>query len=155
MKIRNRILFTILIALSFQSYAQVIDSAILEQLTPDQVEALSKTLESQDIVLQTNSGKQPEISDSTISNLDTIDGNLIPGRKYGYDFLSTMPTSTTAIADLPLPNDYKISLRDQLTVILSGSKDAVFDLNVKLDGTILFPELGSISVAGLTLAKYQ
>ena len=73
MKIRNRILFTILIALSFQSYAQVIDSAILEQLTPDQVEALSKTLESQDIVLQTNSGKQPEISDSTISNLDTIE----------------------------------------------------------------------------------
>ena len=64
-----------------------------------------------------------------------------------------MPTSTTAIADLPLPNDYKISLRDQLTVILSGSKDAVFDLNVKLDGTILFPELGSISVAGLTFGE--
>ena len=129
MKIINKILFTILIALPFQSFTQAIDSAILEQLTPAQVEALSQTLESQDIVLQTNSDEQPEISDSTISNLDTIDGNLIPGRKYGYDFLSTMPTSTTAIADLPLPNDYKISLRDQLTVILSGSKNAVFDLN--------------------------
>ena len=48
-----------------------------------------------------------------------------------------MPTSLTAVGDLPLPNDYKISLRDQFTIILSGSKDAIFDLNVKLDGTIL------------------
>jgi polysaccharide export outer membrane protein len=51
----------------------------------------------------------------------------------------------------PLPNDYKISLRDQFTVILSGSKDAIFNLNVKLDGTVLFPELGAISVVGLSL----
>ena len=75
-------------------------------------------------------------------------------RKYGYDF-STMPTTTTAVGDLPLPNDYKISLRDQLTVILSGSKNAVYNLNVKLDGTILFPELGSINVAGLTFGDVK
>ena len=58
-----------------------------------------------------NSGKQPEISDSTISNLDTIDGNLIPGRKYGYDFLSTMPTSTTAIAEI-VPAVETVALND-------------------------------------------
>ena len=66
-----------------------------------------------------------------------------------------MPTSLTAVGDLPLPNDYKISLRDQFTVILSGSKDAIFNLNVKLDGTILFPELGSISVVGQTFREVK
>ena len=43
----------------------------------------------------------------------------------------------TAVGDLPFPNDYKISLRDEFTVILSGSKDSIFNLDVKLDGTIL------------------
>ena len=35
-------------------------------------------------------------------------------------------------------------------VILSGSKDSIFELNVKLDGTILFPEIGEVYVAGLS-----
>ena len=67
----------------------------------------------------------------------------------------TAPTNISAVGDLPLPNDYKISLRDQFTVILSGSKDAIFNLNVKLDGTILFPELGAISVAGLSFQEVK
>ena len=49
-----------------------------------------------------------------------------------------MPTSIDAGGDLPLPNDYKISLKDTITIILSGSKDLIFDLSVNLDGTILF-----------------
>ena len=54
-----------------------------------------------------------------------------------------------------MPNDYKISLNDQFTIILSGSKEAIFDLNVNLDGSILFPELGSISVVGETFQEVK
>ena len=93
----------------------------------------------------------PVIDESLVTNKSAKDANKISGQKYGYDFFSSTPTSLTAVGDLPLPNDYKISLRDQFTVILSGSKDAIFNLNVKLDGTILFPELGAISVVGLSL----
>ena len=82
------------------------------------------------------------MNESTKSNNSLEDRNVdIAGQKYGYQFFSTMATSTSAIADLPLPNEYKISLRDQITIILSGAKEEIFDLNVKLDGTILFPEL--------------
>ena len=56
---------------------------------------------------------------------------------------------------MPLPNEYKISLNDQFTIILSGSKEAIFDLNVNLDGSILFPELGSISVVGETFQEVK
>ena len=93
----------------------------------------------------------PVIDESLVTNKSAKDANKISGQKYGYDFFSSTPTSLTAVGDLPLPNDYKISLRDQFTVILSGSKDTIFNLNVKLDGTILFPELGAISVVGLSL----
>ena len=40
-------------------------------------------------------------------------------------------------------------------MILSGSKELIFDLNVNLDGTILFPELGSIYVAGETFSDVK
>ena len=79
----------------------------------------------------------------------------IKPKKFGYDFFSAMPTSLSAVGDLPLPNDYKISLKDQLKVILSGSRDQIFNLNVNLDGTILFPELGSVYVAGLTFEEVK
>ena len=72
-------------------------------------------------------------------------------KKYGYDFFEESPQSFSSSGDLPLPNDYKISLRDQFSVILTGSKKSTFNLNVKLDGTILFPELGSITVVNQTL----
>ena len=97
----------------------------------------------------------PVIDESLEMNKSMEDANIISGKKYGYDFFSSTPTSLTAVGDLPLPNDYKISLRDQFTVILSGSKDAIFNLNVKLDGTILFPELGAISVVGLSLQEVK
>ena len=52
------------------------------------------------------------------------------------------------MGDLPLPNDYIISLKDQFSIILTGSKAVYFRLRVKLDGSILLPEIGSIQVAG-------
>ena len=71
-------------------------------------------------------------------------------KKFGYDFFNHLPTSISATGDLPLPNDYKISLKDQFTISLSGSKNYIIDVSVKLDGTILLPEIGSLSVVGDT-----
>lgn len=136
---------------------QEIDTSILSQLSPEQIKMVKDLYDSND-----SSDKSVEyetiIDESLITNKtpdDSEDPNKIIGQKYGYDFFSSTPTSLTAVGDLPLPNDYKISLRDQFTIILTGSKDAVFNLNVKLDGTILFPELGAISVVGLSLKEVK
>ena len=130
---KKKNLFIILSIFSFQIFGQVIDDSILENITTEQIEQVKEAYE-------TDKSSESEIfsnvEESTIS-LNANDSNIIEGRKYGYDFFSSMPTSLSAVGDLPLPNDYKISPRDQLT-ILSGAKDDVFDLNVKLDGTILF-----------------
>ncbi len=139
---------------SFNVYGQDIDPSILAQLTPEQIEMAQDVYASQnstDISVE----ELPIINESLELSQSTLDANKISGEKYGYDFFSSMPTSLLAVGDLPLPNDYKISLRDQFTVILSGSKDAIFNLNVKLDGTILFPELGAIYVAGLSLQEVK
>ena len=139
---------------SFNICSQAIDSSILSQLSPEQIE-MAKDAYAKKNSTDKSVEELPLIDESLITQQSTKDANKISGKKYGYDFFSSMPTSLLAVGDLPLPNDYKISLRDQFTVILSGSKDAIFNLNVKLDGTILFPELGAISVAGLSFQEVK
>ena len=99
----------------------------------------------------------PEATESLIGIEDEVTDEAkdeeIELVKYGYDFFSKMPTSLSGTGDLPLPNEYKISLRDQFRIILSGSRDQIFNLSVNLDGTILFPDLGSIYVTGLTFKE--
>ena len=110
---------------------------------------------------KSNSSEKPKpiTKESTIksSQDDDIDDDIDDSinKKYGYNYFSSVPTSISAVGDLPLPNDYKISLNDQFTVILSGSREDIFDLNVNLDGSILFPELGSISVVGETFQEVK
>ena len=150
MKNYNKYLFLACFIFSFDVLGQAIDPSILSQLSPEQIE-MAKDAYAGKNSTDKSVEELPVIDESLVTNKSAKDANIISGQKYGYDFFSSTPTSLSAVGDLPLPNDYKISLRDQFTIILTGSKDAVFNLNVKLDGTILFPELGAISVVGLSL----
>jgi polysaccharide biosynthesis/export protein len=143
------ILFTF--TLSIDSSGQAIDPSLLKNLSPAQIELAKNELARSSV----ESEAEPKpISESTIS-IETVNRTGIPNKKFGYDYFSSAPTTITALGDLPLPNEYRISLNDQFAVILSGSKEAIFNLNVNLDGTILFPELGSISVVGETLQQVK
>ncbi len=152
MILKKRFLLLSISVFSFFSYTQEVDPALLSQLSPNEIEAARKVLESQELIV-------PEIQDIPDIEESLIDikkdDDISTSNKFGYDFFSTMPTSLSAVGDLPLPADYRISLRDQLRVILSGSRDQIFNLNVNLDGTILFPELGSVYVAGLTFKEVK
>ncbi|MBT5640669.1 MAG: hypothetical protein HOJ38_03660 [Rhodobiaceae bacterium] len=154
MKITKTLLPLILVFITSNSFAQQIDPSILSQLSPEQIEMAKDAYNLKDSSDAQAAGI-PVINESLIENTSIEDSNLLKGKKYGYNFFSSTPTSTSAVGDLPLPNEYKISLRDQITVILSGSKDAIFNLNVKLNGTILFPELGAIAVAGKTFGEVK
>tara|TARA_Y100000768_G_scaffold388983_1_gene389677 strand:+ start:4923 stop:7187 length:2265 start_codon:yes stop_codon:yes gene_type:complete len=141
-----------LIFLPLFTYTQEIDPMLLSQLSPDQVEAFKEAVELKKIeVLE---GEDLPITEETLVKIE-VEDELAVSKKFGYDFFSSMPTSLSAVGDLPFPNDYKISLRDQFRVILTGSKDQIYSLNVNLDGTILFPELGSVYVAGLDFQEVK
>ena len=155
MNANKRLLVLAFSFLALQTYNQELDPSILSELTPDQVDDAMElyNLQTEDVPIQ----DLPEINETLVLSENAIsvyDNEEYEG-KYGYDFFKSMPTSLAAVGDLPLPNDYKISLRDQFTIILSGSKEAIFDLNVKLDGTVLFPELGSIYVVGSTFEEVK
>ncbi len=132
------------------SLGQEIDPSLLSELSPAEIELVRSQIERGDFLGEAKTLASPVITESTLKIDTESRAESLEEKKFGYDYFSTIPTTITAVGDLPLPNDYKISLKDQFTIILSGSKEDIFDLEVKLDGTILFPELGSISVAGET-----
>ena len=152
-------------------FAQQIDTSLLSNLSPEQIQKAKELYlnnnNNSGIGLESFDSEKKDLNDSLYNEESTVKAlsekdkgldmelalalkNKPVIKKFGYDFFNSMPTSISAVGDLPLPNDYRISLKDQLTIMLSGSKEIVFDLRVKLDGTILFPEIGSLSVAGDT-----
>jgi polysaccharide export outer membrane protein len=142
---------TLILLSSSYTYGQEIDAAFLKNLSPDQLEMVKSQLSKRKPLEQ----PKPIVQESTKEAVLSEDINISIDRKYGYNYFSSLPTSISAVGDLPLPNDYKISLNDQFTIILSGSKEAIFDLNVNLDGSILFPEIGDIYVVGETFQEVK
>ena len=146
--------FLILLIAPIQINSQELDMSLLSELSEEQLSSI-RGLYSEEVIEPSKSLDEIKDEESlktpTLKDLD----DDIAGKKYGYGYFSSIPTSTSAVGDLPLPMDYKISIRDRFTVILSGSKEAIFDLEVKLDGTILFPEIGSISVVGETFSEVK
>ena len=165
MKAYKFLIYTLFILYSFSSISQVISPALLSQLSPAQIEAITGALgaNNPDRFLEE---PMPITMDEDLSTDKVNENNsseiirLSPNEKYGYSyfssgFFSSVAKSKFPTGDLPLPNEYKISLSDELSIILSGTRSETFNLRVKLDGSILFPEIGSISVAGKTLEEVQ
>lgn len=150
--LRHNLKYFFLLLFLVPSFAQEIDSSLLNNLSQEQLEAVRAQVNSSGI--ENRSNPSPKVTESTI-RVASGDMNKVGGKKYGYGYFSSVPTNIAALGDLPLPNEYKISLKDQFTIILSGSREAIFDVDVRLDGTILFPELGSISVIGETFAEVK
>jgi polysaccharide biosynthesis/export protein len=71
-------------------------------------------------------------------------------KPFGYD-LFEHPLSTFAPAtNVPVPADYVIGAGDQLDLQLYGTKNVTLKLVVGRDGHVSLPEIGPISVGGLT-----
>jgi len=76
-------------------------------------------------------------------------------RIFGHDYINTIPTTISATTDLPVPGEYKMSLGDKLRILFSGSKDEILNATVQLDGTIILPEIGKISILGKNFNETQ
>ena len=71
-------------------------------------------------------------------------------KPFGYDLFNQAPSTFAPVTDVPVPADYVVGAGDQLTIQLYGSQNKTLKLVVGRDGTVNFPELGPIGVAGQT-----
>ncbi|HEY5622694.1 MAG TPA: SLBB domain-containing protein [Gammaproteobacteria bacterium] len=71
-------------------------------------------------------------------------------QRFGYDLFEERDDAALAPAtDVPIPVDYLIGPGDALNIQLFGNLNAEYYLVVSREGSINFPEIGPISVAGL------
>ena len=121
------ILFLSFYSLDLLSQEEILSSS--QELTSEQAEIAKKFLEENNSFIN-------QSDDFNVSKDETIVEKKLQAsvesqnKKFGYDFISSSPTSITATGDLPLPNDYEISLGDQLSIILSGSKKGILKLAI-------------------------
>lgn len=126
-------------------------SELLTAISKEQTESVNSTnTKKQDLSEIENSQSFRELDDEMKKYLESLNKND-DNRKFGFDFVKFFPTSVSATADLPVPNNYILSINDQIQIILTGSKKRIFDLQIGLDGSILFPDIGSIQLAGESL----
>ncbi len=74
---------------------------------------------------------------------------------FGYDLLAGFPSSFSPIGDLPVPSDYIVGPGDEILVQLYGKENESYRLTVGRDGSIDFPRLGPIAVAGKAFAQLR
>jgi protein involved in polysaccharide export with SLBB domain len=72
---------------------------------------------------------------------------------FGSEFFNTISTSFMPINEPNLDSTYSLDFGDILDIQLVGQKDMINSFVVERDGSINLPEIGKITLAGLTLDK--
>ena len=73
--------------------------------------------------------------------------------KFGIDYFRTMQTTFMPINEPTFNPDYILGVGDSLRIQFAGQKNNILNLTINRDGSINFPELGKVNLAGLTLDK--
>jgi len=81
-----------------------------------------------------------------------VDRQLV---QFGYELFAGAPTTFAPATDIPVSSDYIIGPGDEIHVQLYGKTSFSTDLVVNRDGQVSFPELGPISIAGLTFREMK
>jgi protein involved in polysaccharide export with SLBB domain len=97
---------------------------------------------------------EPQLSPFTIT-LTILP--LEPGlRPFGYDlFRQPRRRFATSLFEVPVPADYVIGPGDTINIQLFGNENMEYFLPVSREGTISFPEIGPLSVSGLSFEEMR
>jgi protein involved in polysaccharide export with SLBB domain len=69
---------------------------------------------------------------------------------FGHEIFARPPETFAPPTSMPVTEDYVLGPGDEIKVMLWGRIDAEYSLGVNRDGTVQFPRIGTISVAGMT-----
>ena len=73
-----------------------------------------------------------------------------PLERFGYDYFLNDQNDFLPSKDTPIPTDYVLGPGDTVKIILFGNTNRQYALEVTREGDIFLPEIGPISIAGLT-----
>lgn len=74
-------------------------------------------------------------------------------QQFGYELFAGQPSSFAPVTDIPVPPEYVLGPGDEIKVQLFGKDGKELALTVDREGMIAFPDIGPISLAGLSFAQ--
>ena len=78
-----------------------------------------------------------------------------PLKQFGYELFNTIPLTFAPVTDAPIPSDYIIGPGDTINILFFGKKSSEMSIQVTRDGNLNIPDLGPVSVAGLSFAELK
>jgi len=76
-------------------------------------------------------------------------------KRFGYDMFAGEPTTFAPVTDVPVPSDYMVGPGDVINVQLYGKESNEYSLTINRNGTVQIPDLGPVSVAGLSFSDLR
>ena len=74
-------------------------------------------------------------------------------KPFGYDLFANAPTTFAPAASIPVSGDYLLGPGDTLDILFYGKTNNTFSLEINREGSVDFPELGPVGLAGLTYGE--
>jgi len=76
-------------------------------------------------------------------------------KQFGYDIFNKVPLTFAPVTDAPVPSNYVIGPGDTVNILFFGKKSIDLSQQVTRDGNLEIPELGPVSVVGLTFSELK
>ncbi|AYO21210.1 OtnA protein [Vibrio owensii] len=111
---------------------------------------------------QPSSYQNPQVIDprSEVSNANQTDKMDLAKedeelKRFGLDLFAGSPTTFAPVSDVPVPADYTVGAGDEIVIQLFGKENTTHRLRVNRAGTINFPSLGPVQVAGMSFSDVR
>lgn len=103
----------------------------------------------------------PKPAESQMSPIETLLSGRVSGQasgnltQFGYDVFQRPVSTFAPVTNIPVGPDYVVGPGDTFTVTLWGRVNVQYTVEVDRNGQIALPEVGVLSVSGMTLAAMQ
>lgn len=102
----------------------------------------------------TDESVRSEANDEAMANLsgsDALDVRSDSGGVFGRALFGRNTTLFDPVTAGPIDASYRLGVGDQVQVVLTGSAEAFYVLDVRRDGNVVLPQVGQVPIAGLTV----
>ncbi|MCH2455699.1 MAG: SLBB domain-containing protein [Idiomarina sp.] len=133
-----------------------IDPSMLDQLNGSSSNSSSKSQQQESVVFprgtRFDKSGNPIIPEDLEAQFTRDDDEL---KAFGYDLFSGEPKTFAPTSYAPVPSSYIMGVGDTIKIQLFGKENRTHNLTVDREGKIFVPDLGALTVAGLSYSLMQ
>ena len=117
--------------------------------TGAQATSFAQALSSLGIMTPDASNKPEPEQETERANRERVGGGA--GGVFGREIFNRASTAFDPITSGPVDPAYRLGVGDQVQLVVTGQVELAYQLELRRDGTVIIPQVGQISIAGLTL----